>query len=105
VLSVIDLAGDPLEICQHLLITIFDRWFDSQDTSFSIRLFESIIRLLFDPSAGNDSLGGGRNGLRVIETDGGIEPVDALKNAARRLSRPNSTLPTTRFLMSTQSIW
>jgi len=61
------------------LITIFDRWFDIQDTAFSIRLFESIIRLLFDPAAGNDSLGGGRNGLLVIETDGGIEPVDVLK--------------------------
>jgi uncharacterized protein len=115
VLSVIDLAGDPLEIYQHLreiglprcdfllpdgtrdhpppgvmldrpqtpyadwLITIFDRWFDSQDTSFSIRLFESIIRLLFDPDGGNDCLGGGSNGLLVIETDGGIEPVDVLK--------------------------
>lgn len=61
------------------LITIFDRWFESQDTSFSIRLFESIIKLLFDPAGGNDSLGGGSNGLLVIETDGGIEPVDVLK--------------------------
>jgi uncharacterized protein len=61
------------------LIRVFDRWFDSQDTSFSIRLFDSVIRLLFDPAAGNDSLGGGGNGLLVIETDGGIEPVDVLK--------------------------
>jgi uncharacterized protein len=61
------------------LIAIFDEWFDSQNTSLSIRLFESIITLLFDPSAGNDSIGGGRNSLLVIETDGGIEPVDVLK--------------------------
>ncbi|MCW2516957.1 MAG: hypothetical protein JWR11_5999 [Mycobacterium sp.] len=61
------------------LISIFDPWFDSQDTSFSIRLFDSIIRLLFDTHAGNDSLGGGQNGLLVIETDGEIEPVDVLK--------------------------
>jgi uncharacterized protein len=61
------------------LTTIFDRWFDSQNTSLSIRLFESIVRLLFDAAAGTDSLGGARNGLLVIETDGGIEPVDVLK--------------------------
>ncbi len=61
------------------LITIFDAWFDSQNTSLSIRLFDSIMRLLFDPGAGNDALGGGRNGLLVIETDGEIEPVDVLK--------------------------
>ena len=115
ILSVIDLATDPLEIYRHLreigvrrcdfllpdatldhppaglrlgspqtpyadwLIAMFDPWFDSQDTSFSIRIFESIIGLLFDPNAGNDSLGGARNGLLVIETDGGIEPVDVLK--------------------------
>lgn len=115
ILTVINLAADPLELYRHLreigvrrcdfllpdgtlnnlppgltigspqtpyadwLIAIFDTWFDSQDTSFSIRLFESIIKLLFDPDAGNDSIGGGRNGLLVIETDGGIEPVDVLK--------------------------
>ena len=61
------------------LIAIFDKWFDSQDTSFSIRLFANIIALLFDPNGGNDALGGGANGLLVIETDGGMEPVDVLK--------------------------
>src|SRR5262245_21973402 len=61
------------------LLAIFDEWFNSEDTALSIRIFENIIRLLFDPGAGNESLGGGQNGLLVIETDGGIEPVDALK--------------------------
>ena len=61
------------------LIKIFDEWFSNEDTALSIRIFESIIKLLFDPRAGNESLGGGQNGLLVIETDGGIEPVDALK--------------------------
>ncbi|MGA2904858.1 MAG: radical SAM protein [Candidatus Korobacteraceae bacterium] len=115
ILTVIDLASDPLELYQHFrdigvsrcdfllpdgtrdspptgitpnapqtpyadwLIAIFDTWFDSQDTSFSIRLFANIIGLLFDPDGGNDALGGGANGLLVIETDGGIEPVDVLK--------------------------
>jgi uncharacterized protein len=61
------------------LIAIFDQWFGSEDTSLSIRLFEHIIRLLFAPGSGHDALGGGKNGLVVIETDGGIEPTDVLK--------------------------
>lgn len=61
------------------LITIFDKWFDSEDTSLSIRLFEDIMRLLFAPGFGFDSIGGGQNGALVIEADGGIEPIDVLK--------------------------
>jgi uncharacterized protein len=61
------------------LIRIFDQWFDNEDTSLSIRIFEEIIGLLFCAAPGTDALGGGRNGLLVIETDGGIEPVDVLK--------------------------
>ena len=61
------------------LIRIFDEWFENEDTSLSIRIFENIISLLFDPDSGIDCLGGGKNGLLVIETDGGIEPLDVLK--------------------------
>ncbi len=115
ILTVIDLAADPLTLYHHWrdmgiqrcdfllpdgthdnppsgmigadsltpyadwLIKIFDQWFESEDTKLSIRIFENIISLLFDPESGIDSLGGGKNGLLVIETDGGIEPVDVLK--------------------------
>jgi uncharacterized protein len=115
ILTVIDLAADPLELYHHWrelgiprcdfllpdgtyenrppgllldssatpyadwLIAIFDEWFNREDTALSIRIFETIIKLLFHPSAGNETLGGGPNGLLVIETDGGIEPVDVLK--------------------------
>jgi uncharacterized protein len=61
------------------LIRLFDEWFDREDASFHIRMFEEIIGLLFRPGPGNDSLGGGRNGILVIEADGGIEPIDVLK--------------------------
>jgi uncharacterized protein len=61
------------------LIAIFDEWFENEDTSLTIRIFENIIKLLFAPGRGNEALGGGRNGLLVIETDGGLEPVDVLK--------------------------
>jgi uncharacterized protein len=60
------------------LIAVFDEWFD-EDSSLSIRIFDEIIGLLFCSAPGTDALGGGQNGLLVIETDGGIEPVDVLK--------------------------
>ena len=115
VLTVINLAADPLDLYHHYreiglrrcdfllpdgtydhppsgllvdgvgtpyadwLIAIFDEWFENEHTSFSIRIFEDIIKLLFGPGFGNDALGGGQNGILVVETDGGIEPVDVLK--------------------------
>lgn len=115
VLTVINLAADPLSIYSHYrkiglrrcdfllpdgthdhpppglprdgtatpyadwLIAMFDEWFKNEDTTLSIRIFEDIIELLFGPGFGNDALGGGTNGTLVIETDGGIEPVDVLK--------------------------
>lgn len=123
VLTVINLAANPLEIYHHYreiglprcdfllpdgnydhpplgllddrsstpyadwLITIFDEWFEKQDTALSIRIFEQIIRLLFSPGFGNDALGGDENGILVIETDGAIEPVDVLKICGPRLTK------------------
>jgi uncharacterized protein len=61
------------------LIAIFDEWFRNEDKALSIRIFEDIIKLLFGPGFGNDALGGGPNDTLVIETDGGMEPIDVLK--------------------------
>jgi uncharacterized protein len=74
--SGISVSGTPYA---DWLIRLFDEWFERQDTKLSIRIFENIITLLFNPHGGMDSLGGVKNGLLVIETDGGIEPVDVLK--------------------------
>jgi uncharacterized protein len=61
------------------LIPIFDAWFNEGDPSFQIRLFQNILDLVFGGKQTLDSIGGGQNGILVIETDGGIEPVDVLK--------------------------
>lgn len=61
------------------LIPIFDAWFNEGDPSFQIRLFQNILDLLFGGKQTLDSIGGGENGILVIDTDGGIEPVDVLK--------------------------
>ena len=61
------------------LIPIFDEWFDSGDESFTIRLFENIMRMIFGAQRSTDNIGGRKGTVIVIETDGGIEPVSALK--------------------------
>ena len=61
------------------LISIFNEWFDASDTAFRIRFFENIIALIFGSAVSTDNIGGRHNSVVVIETDGGIEPVDVLK--------------------------
>jgi uncharacterized protein len=59
------------------LATIFDRWITDQ--RIKIRLFSTIVNLVLGKKIGNDILGNTNPKLLVIETDGGIEPVDSLK--------------------------
>jgi uncharacterized protein len=69
------------------LITIFDEWFDTGDADFRIRLFEDIIALVFGCAASTDNIGGRENDVLVIETDGGIEPVDVLKGCGQEFTK------------------
>jgi len=61
------------------LIPIFDEWFDNPNTDYRIRVFDNIMRLVFGSRFSTSDIGGNKNGYVVIETDGGIEPVDSLK--------------------------
>jgi len=61
------------------LIKLFDHWFDIRPRGIQIQIFSDIFELIFSPSSGGDSIGTGENNVIVIETDGGIEPVDVLK--------------------------
>jgi len=60
------------------LIPIFDRWM-ADHGRIRIRLFRTIVNLILGRKIGNDALGNVNSNLIVIETDGGIEPVDSLK--------------------------
>jgi uncharacterized protein len=62
------------------LIAIFNEWFDSGDPSFRIRFFENIMRLVLGSQLSTDNIGGRPNEVMVVETDGGLEPVDVLKS-------------------------
>ncbi len=61
------------------LLKIFAVWIDDATPPVRIRLFERIVRAVLGLENASDAMGPGRNEVIVIETDGGIEPVDVLK--------------------------
>ncbi|MGK8468593.1 FxsB family cyclophane-forming radical SAM/SPASM peptide maturase [Nocardia cyriacigeorgica] len=63
------------------LIPIFDRWFDAPVLETRVRLFDEIIELLLGGQGAAESVGLAPMRLAVIETDGTLEQVDALKSA------------------------
>lgn len=63
------------------LCTVFDRWYDSPEPETEIRIFAEIIHLLLGGRSGVETIGLTPSTLIVIETDGSIEQVDALKSA------------------------
>jgi uncharacterized protein len=69
------------------LIPLFDAWFTDNDPSFHIRIFEDIISLILGGTQSGDNLGGGGNGIVVIESDGTIEPLDVLKICGDRFTK------------------
>ncbi|HEY7813187.1 MAG TPA: FxsB family cyclophane-forming radical SAM/SPASM peptide maturase, partial [Nakamurella sp.] len=61
------------------LIAIFDRWFDAPVRETRIRLFDSIIGLLFGLPSESEAVGLSQIDLITVETDGTWEQGDALK--------------------------
>ncbi|WP_280241626.1 FxsB family cyclophane-forming radical SAM/SPASM peptide maturase [Nocardia abscessus] len=63
------------------LIEIFDRWYGAPASETRVRLFDDVIELLLGGHGGSESVGLSPIRLAVIETDGTLEQVDALKSA------------------------
>lgn len=62
------------------LITVFDRWY-GRDEPIRIRLFDDILALLLGGASGSEQVGLSPAGMLVVESDGALEQVDALKSA------------------------
>lgn len=62
------------------LAPIFDRWYATPDPT-RIRLFEDVVTLLLGGHGRSEQLGLSPSAVLVVETDGAIEQVDALKSA------------------------
>ena len=68
----------PLPVARYL-IPIFDEWFSEDDPSVRIRIFEDLLKLLMGGSPDSDAFGSAAMSYVVIETDGSIEALDALR--------------------------
>ena len=62
------------------LLAIFDRWYTSPRVT-GVRLFEDIISLALGGQSRTETIGVSPVGVIVVETDGSLEQVDALKSA------------------------
>ena len=71
-------TGSPTPYADWL-IAIFDRWYDTVDVR--VRLFEDMMGLLVGAPSGSEQVGLSAAASIVVETDGAIEQVDALKSA------------------------
>ena len=61
---------------------VFDHWYSTSPAPpVRIRLFEDIIRLLLGGGGRSEQIGLSPAGLVVVESDGALEQVDALKSA------------------------
>jgi uncharacterized protein len=62
------------------LIAVFDRWYSGSPQT-RIRLFEDVVSLVLGGRSRGEQVGLSPSGVVVIESDGAIEQVDALKSA------------------------
>jgi uncharacterized protein len=63
------------------LCAVFDHWWSSGGGRVRVRLFEEVLALLMRQPGTSETLGVSPVALAVVETDGSIEQVDALKSA------------------------
>ncbi len=69
------------------LLAIFETWIAPETPPVHVRLFEHVIGAVLGVRGNSDALGPGANEIVVIETDGGIEPVDVLKACGNGITK------------------
>jgi len=69
------------------LAALFDCWIEQRNPHVRVRFFETIVELLLGAGRSVDYIGGKPTRNAVIETDGGIEPVDVLKICRDRFTK------------------
>jgi uncharacterized protein len=79
------------------LLRLFDIWANDDSCQFQFKLFEGIIATLLGVESNSDSLGPGKNGTLVIETDGSIEPADVLKACRDGITKTPLNVATNTF--------
>lgn len=77
---------EPTPVADYL-IPIFDEWFETDDADIKIRLFWGLIRTLMGGVGETDVFGNPLMSYVVVETDGSIEALDALRVCKAGLAR------------------
>jgi len=72
--------GDSPTPYAEWLIRVFDRWY-AESRPTRVRLFEDVMALLLGGSSRSEQVGLSPSAVVVVESDGAIEQVDALKSA------------------------
>ncbi len=80
------------EELSRFYIQLFDHWYQRNDPSVRIRFFESIVKGLLGQPTGIDALGVHPISEIVIETDGGLEPLDVLRTCANGYTNQSITV-------------
>lgn len=62
------------------LIPIFDRWYSGSPKLTSVRYFDNLLRLILGGDSSLESIGTSKVCLAVVEVDGSIGQVDALRS-------------------------
>lgn len=76
----------PTPVADYL-IPVFDRWFAEDDPDVKIRIFWGLLRMLMGGHGETDAFGNPRMAYVVVESDGSIEPLDALKVCGEGLTQ------------------
>lgn len=61
------------------LIPAFDAWFDEDNPDVNVRIFYGLLSRMMGGAMVNDAFGNPLQGYLIIETDGSIQPLDALR--------------------------
>jgi uncharacterized protein len=61
------------------LIPVFDEWVDEDDPSVKVLCFEEMIKAILGGKVSSGLIGNSRANYLVIDTDGSIQALDALK--------------------------
>jgi uncharacterized protein len=74
------------------LLPVFDAWYEEDDPDVEVRIFRGLIRMLLGGEGETDAFGNLKTGYLVVETDGSIETLDAMRVCAHGLNRSGLTV-------------
>ncbi|HYW55019.1 MAG TPA: radical SAM protein [Candidatus Elarobacter sp.] len=86
----------PTPVADYL-IPVFDAWFAEDDPKVFVRIFDSLLSKLLGGGHNSDAFGNPLMSYLVVETDGSIEALDALRVCENGISKSGLTVLTHGF--------